>query len=1562
MARSSLPAVSFAAVSPEIIKRWISSGTKTCARGPVQSQAWNPVSGHIQVRCGGIILHEEPRTAWNLGWQWQMNRHNVGSRLFIGIVVCVTYFVLGCCTAPDPVAPNDSRQAKLQQSVSVSGDSTDHLQVLTINVSSRSPDPLPAGIRPLSLTAADFDGDGIPDIAGGFTSDNGSAVLLQRGNVDALWPNSPAAQKRRARGEFTDVPFLDPSDFLEVPAAPEFLSTGDVDADGKSDLILAEKQANELYWLPNDGHGGFQPAQKINLPGAITALLVDDVGAPDGNSDMLICVDTRHGARLMMFQDNRGTIQAAPQVTKLHVNRNPRQNTVIASGRFQDASRIDIAIASGRSLILVEPGARATRRISLPFSVKSMAAGRFSGNQIQQLELLSNDGIIYELNGKIRPGHPAVKPVSSPAWLDAEQILRAHVTGHSADDLLAIEPDNHRVTVLSKSNDSIFQPANDSSVTSGDPVAVLPMRLNADGLNDLVILEKADTPTIALLMTKPAATFSVFTTNDSGPGSFRQAILDANSNPGADEINFFLEVPPFTIAPLTQLPDITDTVTIDGTTLPDKVELVGDGSTIGLILNTTSSVIRGLAINRFGTGILIVGNDNIVEGNFLGTDPSGSTALGNFLGILVQGANNLIGGTAGVTQNGPCTGSCNAISGNNTGTRFFSGFNNQVWGNLIGTAADGLSPLGNTNLGVDLDSTAGAEIGAALPLHSNVISSNGNGIRISSSTSSNTIAGNKIGTDTTGSLALPNANSGVLIDAASSVLVSTNTIAFNEFNGVFITDRIPIGNQNRIVRNSIFSNGALGIDLFPAGVTPNDPGDDDSGPNMLQNYPQLDAAFDNGSTITIHGSLNSTPESDFFLDFYAGSCDASGNGEGARYLNSGSVTTDPGGNTSFIFTFAGSTSFGEGITATASDGSNNTSEFSNCIPVTQQGGGNCGTPVTLTQNGITISTLDSGDNRIIGDLNVRLRIQDPDIGALKAYLISPTGTSVELFSHVAGGQDMGTACDDLGYCRFDDQATTSISNTTPPYVGDFQTESLTLSAFNGESAAGRWTLMLVEEGSSRTTPASIQCWCLEIQPVSGALLTLEPSTSRSPVDGPCFVTATAGIDGSAASGQIVDFLITNGPHSGTQWSDSTDSSGRVTFDCSGFGGSGPGGPGTDTLQVSSVISGNMLTATATHTWVETRYCSTAGLPLPPVSQSDSLLNVPDDFAVGDVNVGLFITQPRDRFLSARLVSPTGAEKILFDHVGGDGSDFGSYCQPWSNSPIDPNSIFDDQAAASISLGQPDFSGRFRPENPLQFPGETSLGDWKLRIQNDDESNAGLLNCWCLEILQAGASCRFEEALVGSVTDQTCATVTLFDDGGNPVPFGPVNFLFTPDDPSPDPPIISSSNYLTDGAGQAQYCATSYQPLTAQLQAYGIINGSSFSCNTEMRWVYPCSARPNGLTWNDPAVRRFAQERNGTRLGKRIDKLFTRFHSELENIALSDPRIFSRTQQLIDQFPTISTDQTTLVGRSDLDAVNDLLNLYAVKAGPALKLELKRLRRLLQKDKALREYGLSILDR
>jgi len=356
--------------------------------------------------------------------------------------------------------------------------------------------------------------------------------------------------------------------------------------------------------------------------------------------------------------------------------------------------------------------------------------------------------------------------------------------------------------------------------------------------------------------------FIVSNTNDSGPSSLRQAILDANLAPGADTITFLIPgAGVHTISPLSTLPPLTDNagVTIDGYTQPGSrpnrlpigdnavllIELDGaalGAGQFGLTLQCSSNLVRGLVINGFGAlgsggGAISVesGSDNVVSGCFLGTDPAGSLGRPNEFGVVVAQSDVLpfplpsrarIGGASPSLRN--------VISGNlSAGVVIGVGASETVVaGNYIGTDSSGMAALGNGAGGFALSSSFGTIVGGTAPGAGNVVSGNvGSGFFVLGSEVA--IEGNRIGTNAAGSAALPNTGSGIEAFFGQGLLVggsspgAGNLISGNGVAGVRIfapqgariegnligtdlTGRMPLGNvqQRIIVRSSAYPDPA----------------------------------------------------------------------------------------------------------------------------------------------------------------------------------------------------------------------------------------------------------------------------------------------------------------------------------------------------------------------------------------------------------------------------------------------------------------------------------------------------------------------------------------------------------------------------------------------------------------------------------------------------------------------------------------------------------------------------------------------------------------------------------
>jgi CSLREA domain-containing protein len=309
------------------------------------------------------------------------------------------------------------------------------------------------------------------------------------------------------------------------------------------------------------------------------------------------------------------------------------------------------------------------------------------------------------------------------------------------------------------------------------------------------------------------------------------------------------------------------------------IETGADSNIIGSSNPADANVLSG----NVGIGIESQSDGNLILGNRIGTNLAGNAALPNMYGVGLDGSNNVLGGP------GPTDG--NLISGND------------LYGVVLGTASSGNEIIGN-EIGTDLSGSAplGNQIGIfTLGGNNNIIGTNPPGY---------------------GNLVAHNVLDGVMIlSDASSYFIAGNTIMQNGGDGVsmgtFCCPGPPYPDQITLNRNSIHDNGELGVDLSPDGVTPNDPGDPDAGPNTLLNFP----VFSQVSTTSAMGTACTGCRVEVFL----ADGDPSDHGEGMTFV--GEAFADVSGN--FIVPLdVNLVSQCDLVTARATDSVGNSSEFS----------------------------------------------------------------------------------------------------------------------------------------------------------------------------------------------------------------------------------------------------------------------------------------------------------------------------------------------------------------------------------------------------------------------------------------------------------------------------------------------------------------------------------------------------------------------------------------------------------------------------------------------------------
>ncbi len=443
-----------------------------------------------------------------------------------------------------------------------------------------------------------------------------------------------------------------------------------------------------------------------------------------------------------------------------------------------------------------------------------------------------------------------------------------------------------------------------------------------------------------------------------------------------------------------------------GLNIPGETAVGNHGN--GVTINAELNIVGGTQMNQrnvisanWMNGVQVLASSVLVQGNYIGTDGSGSLALGNHLnGISVFGVGSIqIGGSDPFAKN--------IISGNQlAGVLVEAGSSGvSLFGNRIGTDATGMFDLGNVKAGIVLsgsDLVVGASFSGgrnlvsgnsgpgiaitpgstAITIQNNLIGTdlsgakaigNGSGVEVglgqgntsvtiggSSAGQGNvisgntgyglllytgaTVQGNMIGTDESGLYMVSNGGDGILIKGPGNTIGgmgASNTIAYNGQNGVSVISESGLATANSILANSIHDNGGLGIAIAGQSVIPNDPLDLDIGDNNRQNYPLLVSAVSDPVAVntTFSGSLDSAPGSVFTIEFFSNvACDPSGFGEGQRWVNSMQVTTTVNGLAQINLVIP-STVFDTAnfITSTATDQAGNTSGFSNCIQVTEGG-------------------------------------------------------------------------------------------------------------------------------------------------------------------------------------------------------------------------------------------------------------------------------------------------------------------------------------------------------------------------------------------------------------------------------------------------------------------------------------------------------------------------------------------------------------------------------------------------------------------------------------------------
>jgi len=741
-----------------------------------------------------------------------------------------------------------------------------------------------AGAIGVALAQADFEGDSLRDLVVGYRAGAIGVVAVYRGTG------------------FPEAPFQEDAVVLSLPESPEFLAAADLDADGYPDVLAATRGGRDIWILRGDGRGGFRSPYPVALPGAVSALAVGDINRRDGLPDVLVTTDGTDGPQLLAFEGPHGAFESAPEVFDLAASA-----MSVVTGQLDLDCFIDVAVSAGQQVVVLHGRDRRlavsnpppavppapTTVIHFEAEVVDLAYGR-------ELNVLCADGTLASIGKVVAPGSspPILRKTTilDPANTPTAALVSAKVSTTGGRDVLVVDPTAGRTLVLAAdpADPSSFLPA--ASLPLGS--VSLPLRLNHDGLDDLVVLSPGNDGAPAFSLSAPRAGFVVNVTtdaNDASPGdgacdvgagncSLRAALQEANALASADAITFALGAGTPVITPGSALPAITDVVSIDGATGgATRIELNGGsaGATangLRLAAGSSGSAIRSLVIQRFRqSGIRVESADNVVADCYLGPDATGASGMGNTEhGVLITGS-----AATGNTIGGPTAGDRNVISANDqNGVQIDGGAaGNQVHGNYIGLRAVGTIALANNAQGVVLSGAAiNNDVGASSSTPGtppgNVISGNQmDGIRITGAgTNGNLIAGNLLGTDGAGTAAVGNRGNGVTIEMGAQ----SNTVG-----GTTNDARNVISGQN-------FSGSSDGVEVRGVGTDSNAVygnfiGTAIDGATALENNAQ-GVLVSAGARFTIVGAVTSSPGQ-------TGGNVISGNGDGGVAVV-GTATSD----------------------------------------------------------------------------------------------------------------------------------------------------------------------------------------------------------------------------------------------------------------------------------------------------------------------------------------------------------------------------------------------------------------------------------------------------------------------------------------------------------------------------------------------------------------------------------------------------------------------------------------------------------------------------------------------